>query len=187
MRDYRNFNDEQLLSCLREGNHTAFTEIYNRYWKRMFEIAARKINDLDEAEEIVQSIFVSLWQRKTELQVTGSLNAYLAVCIKYRVIKLLDKKRNEQKYRDSLDSRMLTDASTEDWLSFLELKDKLAELVAVLPDKCQLVYKMSRERGMPQKEIATTLNIAEKTVEAHLGKALKTLKAGLNHFLTTLL
>lgn len=187
MKEYHSFSDSQLLSLLREGDHLAFTEIYNRYWKRLFAIASQKLKTLEDAEEVVQSIFVALWNRKTNLYVTSTLNAYLAVSVKYRVIKMLDKQYNQQKYIDSLGSQTFADDSTADWLNFLELKKRLEKLVADLPDKSQLVYKMSRESGMSQKQIAAELNISEKAVEARLGRVMKTLRAGLSHFLVSLL
>ncbi|MNK97819.1 ECF RNA polymerase sigma factor SigW [compost metagenome] len=187
MKDYHSLSDSELLSLLRKGDHLAFAEIYNRYWKTLFAIASHKLKAFEDAEEVVQNIFVALWNRRTNLYVTSTLSAYLAVSVKYRVIKMLDKQYNQQKYVDSLGSQLLIDDSTEDWLNFLELKKRLEKLVADLPDKCQLVYKMSRESGMSHKQIAAELNISEKTVEARLGKAMRTLRAGLRHFQMSLL
>ena len=178
----------ELLDLLKSGDQAAFTEIYNRYWKKLFAIAGNKINDLDEAEEIVQDIFVALWKRRENLEITGSLSAYLAVSVKYRVIKLLDKRYYEQQYADhSRKVFSLLDDSTQEWLQFEELKTRLSELVADLPEKCRLVYQLSRDRGYSQKQIAEELGISEKTVEAHIGKALKSLRGGLNNFFTFLL
>ena len=73
----------------------------------------------------------------------------------------------------------MSDNSTQDRLDFEDLQTRLEALVAGLPEKCQLVYRMSRENGHSQREIAGELNISEKTVEAHLGKALKLLRNGL--------
>lgn len=187
MNRYRSLTDAELTGLLVHGNHSAFTEIYNRYWKRLFVVAANKIKDLEEAEEIVQHIFVSLWNRRENLKITSSLAAYLSVSVKYRVIKALDKQYHQKKYTESLGMRGLTDDSTQEWLDFLELKERLEKLVSALPEKCRLVYRMSREQGFPQKRIAEELEISEKTVEAHLGKAIKALRTGLNQFMMTLL
>ncbi|WP_316820226.1 RNA polymerase sigma-70 factor [Pedobacter gandavensis] len=187
MNRYHSFTDPELTDLLENGNHAAFTEIYNRYWKKLFIVAAQKIKDLEEAEEIVQHIFVSLWNRRTSLKITSSLSAYLAVSVKYRVIKALDKQYHQQKYTDSLGMKGIADDSTQEWLDFSELKDRLEKLVGSLPEKCQLVYRMSKEQGLSQKQIAEELVISEKTVEAHLSKAMKTLRAGLNQFMLMLL
>lgn len=181
-------SDEELLSSINEGNSSAFTEIYNRYWKRLFAIAVHKIKDLDEAEEIVQDIFVSLWSKRGRLQITGPLSIYLAVCVKYRVIKTLAKQHNRYKYEEhEAFGHSLLDNSTQDWLDFEELKVRLNRLVADLPEKCRVVYQLSRDSGYSQKQIAEELGISEKTVEAHLGKALKKLRTGLNQFMLSVL
>ena len=184
MYNYNILNDKELTGLLQQGNELAFTEIYNRYWSKLFAIAANKIRELDEAEEIVQDIFVSLWKRRNELGVIDTLSSYLAVSVKYRVIKILDKRNSQQKYSDySQHTANLTDDSTQQWLEFEELRGRLAAFVADLPEKCRLVYQLSRDSGFSQKRIATELGISEKTVEAHLGKALKTLRTRLSQFL----
>ena len=177
-------DDKELTILLQTGDELAFTEIYNRYWDKLFSIAANKLKDLDEAEEIVQDIFVSLWKRRNELGSIETLSPYLAVSVKYRVIKFLDKRNNQQKYTDHRQRvTSIADDSTEQWIEFEELRSRLAMFVADLPEKCRLVYRLSRESGYSQKRIATELGISEKTVEAHLGKALKTLRTRLSSFL----
>ena len=184
----KSYTDSELLSLLRQGVESGFTEIYNRYWKNLLVVAANKTRDLDEAEEIVQDIFVSLWNRRETLEITSSLNNYLAVSVKYRVIKALAKKNHRQKFAEqNLQNNILLDDSTQEWLEFEELQQQLQELVAALPEKCRLVYQLSRESGYSQKQISEELGIAEKTVEAHLSKALKSIRNGLNHFLYTFL
>jgi RNA polymerase sigma-70 factor (family 1) len=182
--NYNILNDKELVGLLQAGDEFAFTEIYNRYWSKLFAIAANKIRELNEAEEVVQDIFVSLWKRRNELGIIDTLSAYLAVSVKYRVIKILDKRNSRQKYADHRQrAASLADDSTQQWLEFEELKNRLAAFVADLPEKCRLVYQLSRESGFTQKKIATEMGISEKTVEAHLSKALKTLRARLSQFL----
>lgn len=187
MDNYKIFSDIELTASLKRGDQAAFTEIYNRYWGKLFSIAGHKLDRLEDAEEVVQGIFVSLWNRRLELVITTTLSAYLAVSTKYRVIKVLNKKFHQKKYVDMLGKHTLLDDSTQEWLEFMELKSRLEALVRDLPDKCQLVYRMSREQGFSQKEIAGKLDISEKTVEAHLGKAMKKIRSSLNGFLMLLL
>lgn len=184
MPEYNILNDNELVSLLSLDDMHAFTEVYNRYWKKLFSIAANKIHDLDDAEEIVQDIFVTLWNRRDKLSIVETLSSYLAVSVKYRVIKLLDKRSNRQKYVDyRMDHVSTAENSTEQWVEFEELKDRLVLFVAELPEKCRLAYQLSRESGYSQKMIAEEMGISEKTVEAHLGKAIRTLRARLSQFL----
>jgi len=177
---YASYSDIELLDLIRLGDKIAFSEIYGKYWKKVFTVATNKIGQLEEAEEIVQDIFISLWNRRESVIITTNLNAYLAVSVKYRVIKILAKRSQYIKYVDhSLNVIPIATNSTEDWLEFEELKSRLELLVSNLPEKCRLVYTMSRENGMSQKQIAKEFSISEKTVEAHIGKALKVLRTGL--------
>ncbi|HEY8930560.1 MAG TPA: RNA polymerase sigma-70 factor [Mucilaginibacter sp.] len=184
MYNYNILNDKELTGLLQQGDEYAFTEIYNRYWSKLFAVAANKIKELDEAEEIVQDIFVSLWRRREDLADINTLSAYLAVSVKYRIIKLLDKQARQQQYSDYTQYvKTLADDSTQQWLEFEELRTRIANFVADLPEKCRLVYQLSRDSGLSHKKIAEELSISEKTVEAHLSKALKTLRTRLSSFL----
>lgn len=180
--DTRYLTDDDLLTFLRSGDEGAFTEIYNRYWKKTLSVATLKSGgNMTDAEEIVQDIFTSLWNRRSELSITTSLEIYLAASVKYRVIKNLAKREVRRRFENQ-NPALFSDAdyTTQNWLDFEELQDRLQTLVASLPEKCRLVYRLSREDGYSQKEIATEMGISEKTVEAHLGKALRVLRSGLN-------
>jgi len=180
----KSLSDRELTDLLTEGNERAFSEIYERYWKKLFTIAANKTASLEEAEEIVQDIFISLWERRYTIEITTTLGAYLAVSVKYKVIKILAKRSQHDKYTNyNLTFVNEKVNSTEEWLEFEELKSRLEALVSALPEKCQLVYRRSRDEGLSQKQIAEEFNISEKTVEAHIGKALKALRAGLGQIL----
>lgn len=184
---YRNLLDLDLMELLKRDDKEAFTEIYNRYWKKLLLVARNKLERLEDAEEIVQDIFVNLWNRRQEIHISTSLHSYLAVSVKYRVIKTLDKYFNKQNYINNLVASNFVDDSTQERLRFNELFGQLNHYVSDLPEKCRLVFRLSRDLGYSQKQIAEELQISEKTVEAHMGKAIKTLRAKLSHFIYTLL
>lgn len=184
MEEYNTLTDIELLTLLAKSDQNAFTAIYNRYWEKMFALAARKVDDLHDAEEIVQEIFVSLWNKRENLQITSSFNNYLAVSVKYRVIKTLARQQIHKRFENSeMNNISILDNSTMEYLDFDELKSKLEHYVSELPEKCRLVYQLSREAGFSQKQIAEKMSISEKTVEAHLSKAIKTLRIRLNKFM----
>lgn len=185
---YSQKTEIELLTQLGQSDESAFTEIYNRYWQKLFVIAAKRLNNLEEAEEIVQDIFTALWVRRFSLDLTSDLSSYMAVSVKYRVIKTMNKYYTKQKYIDSILSQgQKVDDSTQQLLALEELQKEVAKYVGQLPDKCRLVFQLSREKGYSQKQIAQKLGISEKTVEAHLGKAFKVLRSKLAGFMTTLL
>ncbi len=185
---YKTYQDEQLLPLLRDSNEGAFTEIYQRYWDKLLVTAMHRLGNMDEAREVVQDVFFNLWKRRDTLRLDYSLNTYLAVAVKYEVLNRLAVKHRQQRYRLHL-ARNWEEATpdTENLLSFNELQKQLAPLVKALPEKCRIIFQMSREKGYPRKKIASELGIAEKTVEAHLSTALRKLRSGLSHLLTLLL
>jgi RNA polymerase sigma-70 factor (ECF subfamily) len=185
---YSTYTDERLSQLLRSSDRAAFTEIYDRYWDKLYSVAANKLKDAWLAEELVQDIFLDLWRRREQLDLSDKVAAYLAVAMKYKVINAQVKRSRLQLYQDYANRQgWLADYSTENQLSFDELKDRLAKLVAKLPKKCRLIYKLSREAGYSQKEIARELDISEKTVESHLSRAIKSLRTSLSQFLFFLL
>lgn len=178
--DFSELDDVGLLHLLQSDNEAAFTEIYNRYWDKLFSIAAHKLQNFAEAEEVVQDIFLEIWNRRHQLTITSSLSAYLATAVKYKVINIFALRNRQLQYQQhAVQTVASQDLSTEQWLSFGELRNRLAILVGELPEKCRLVFHLSREEGMSHKEIAATIGIAEKTVEAHLSRALRTLRTQL--------
>jgi RNA polymerase sigma-70 factor (family 1) len=185
---YKTYQDQQLLPLLRDSNEGAFTEIYQRYWDKLLVTAMHRLGNMDEAREVVQDVFCNLWRRRDTLRLEYSLNTYLSVAVKYEVLNRLAVKDRQQRFQLHI-SRNWEEATpdTENLLSFKELQDQLASLVKALPEKCRIIFQMSREKGYPRKKIASELGIAEKTVEAHLSTAIRKLRSGLSHLFTPLL
>lgn len=185
MEDVSKLSDEQLVALLKATNHAAFAEIYKRYWKKLFVVAVNKIDDFSEAEDLVQQLFVTLWERRSALEIVSSLSSYLAVAVKYRVFKSIARASRSIHFssEDAAGQTLeIADNSTQDWLEFQEVSARLNQLVISLPEKCRLVYQLTREQGYSQKQVAEALNISEKTVQAHMNRAYKTLKTGLKSF-----
>lgn len=184
---YAKYQDEQLLSLLKEGDDAAFTEIYQRYWRRLFVMAMHRLDNTEEARELVQDIFYNLWKKRHSLTLTYTLNTYLATAVKYEVLNRLASKNRQQLYRKYASSHWTEGCpDTENQIQFNELQEELAALVKALPEKCRIVFQMSRNKGYSQRRIAMELGIAEKTVEAHLSAALRKLRSGLSHLFTLL-
>lgn len=172
------YTDTQLVDLLSKDDRPAFTELYNRYWSRLFTVAANKLDkDLESAEELVQDIFLDLWRRRKDLGGITCVSAYLAVAVKYKVIDARLRKRRLKTYKArSADSLSIIDTSTEERLRFNELQKRLALVVQDLPERSRLIYTLSRDSGYTHKQIATRLSISNKTVEAHLSRIIKLIR-----------
>lgn len=175
---YKNIDDEELVRQLKFDDKNAFTEIYNRYWKLLFSTAQRITDNTDSAQDTVQNIFLCLWQRRHEVDIT-SLKAYLQQATRYAVLQAIREKQSDDRFYERL--RILTsEIINDDPVIFKEQQELLKELLESMPENCTRTYLMSREEGLTYKQIAARLEISEKTVEKRMTKSLKYLRRGLN-------
>lgn len=180
MSSYKSLTDAELITHLRGEDQAAFTEIYRRFWDRVFAVAFHRLQDQSEAEEVVQDVFFSLWKRRSSLELQYSLNTYLSTAAKYQIITRQRKLYLKEKAVNITDSANEAGIdSTQLWFSERELKHQLDYHIEQLPEKCRLIFKMSREQYKSYAQIAEELGVSEKTVEAHITRALKILRGKL--------
>ena len=176
------YTDHQLLELIAEGNQAAFMQIYDRYWKKVFTIANNRINKLEDAEDIVNDVFASLWANRKKIQIV-SLENYLATASKYCVFSKIKLQNKEKEYAASLPQQSFVTDSCENSVHYKRMLIQVKKEVEKLPSKCQLIFKYSREQGLSVKEIATILQLSPKTVENQIGKAIKLLRVSLRTML----
>jgi len=179
---YQSYRDECLLPLIANNDERAFQELYARHWKKLLMHALIKLGSPEEAEEVVQTVFINFWRRRHTLQLRFTLSTYLAAMLKYEIIDHLARQRKEHALRRALVPEQQITESTIERLDYEDLQDEIERTIAALPEKCRLVFRLSREEGLSGKQIATSLHISPKTVEAHMSKALKLLKASLRQF-----
>jgi RNA polymerase sigma-70 factor (ECF subfamily) len=167
---------------MRQGEQEAFTGIYSRYWDRLMAVAMHRLGEMEDAREVVQEVFCNLWRRREQLHIEHSLNTYLAAAVKYEIFKRLATRNRRLRLQEGA-FRDWSEAVEDvlDQVSARELQSQLGAQVKALPEKCRLIFQLSRDKGYSQKQIAAELGIAEKTVEAHLANALRKLRIGLSH------
>ena len=181
MKPYNDVSDSELVQLIKCDDQKALSELFNRYWDKLFIVATHRLNNPEIAEECVQDVFVSLWQRRKDLELKYSVATYFAVAIKYRVINQMDMqyraKNKLERAAQAAEPGFIP--SADQLLLEKELLSQIEEAVEKLPEKCRIVFKKSREEGKTNKQIAAELEVSEKMVEAHLTKAIKTLRGGL--------
>ncbi|MBB6235466.1 RNA polymerase sigma-70 factor (ECF subfamily) [Pedobacter sp. AK013] len=178
MSEARDFSDAELTELLRKGDRGAFTIIYNSYWKLLFQTAHRILNNAIAAEDIVQDIFVSLWNRKNEAVILN-LKAYLQQATRFAVYEAIRQKKHDSNFYNRL-ALITADIITDNPLLFKEQQELLSEIINALPEDCKESFRLSREEGMTYKQIAAVLGISEKTVEKRITKSLKHIRKGLS-------
>ena len=182
------FDEDELVRLLKSGNSKAFEEIYNHFFDRLYVVAFNRTKSKEVAEDIVHNIFVKLWLRRETVVIEGSLKAYLGVAVKYEVFNYFRDKVSWQQHQQKFKQSQPTFYNcTEDQLNAALFEQALRNSINNLPDKCRLVFQMSREEHLTFPEIAQKLNISQKTVEFHISKSLRILKISLRDFLPYLL
>jgi len=186
MLDYKSCNDFELLELLREDDHAAFTEIYDRYWSVIYTASYRALNHRQDCMDVCQGIFLWLWENRLTIKVKTTLQGYLYTAVKYKIANLIrNGKVRETLLEDILTSDVRSDEARE--LEVKELKYFITQLIQELPEKCREVFLLSRDEHLSHKQISQKLGISEKTVNDHITRALKKLREPLSRMATIFL
>ena len=183
-----NYTDSELVNLLKKDDERAFTVLYNRYWKKLYAIALNRLKNINSAEDIVHDVFVSLWSNRKDTSII-EIEHYLAVAVKYAVLNRIKKDINEREKRKSFskEASVIEFLPADSNLDNKRLLERIWQEVESLPERCRIVFLYSRQAGLPVKEIAKRLSISPKTVENHLGKALRQVKLAARSFLQSFL
>ena len=185
MRDYSDITDLELVSLLKKKDHSAFTEIYTRYWRTQFTHAFKILRDEEYAADVLQDVFTALWCRSEEWQLESTLSGYLYTAVRNRCLKLIAKSNRKEAFVDEL-TRVFNEGinAIDEELSFRELKLFLENEIMALPPKMRHVYIKSREEGLSHKQIAEEMGIAENSVKTTMHRTLNSLRTKLSPLLS---
>lgn len=180
--NYQHLDDGTLIDFLKAGNACAFEEMYRRYWYKLFGVAYHETGTREEAEELVQDVFESLWERRLDVTIV-CLSAYLVVAIKRSATKQLRNKLTHQKFREYLIfSEIRQSLDTEYTVLFEDLSGAVEAAMKKLPEKSAEVFRLSRFENQPIRAIAEQMHLSEKAVEYHITKSLRYLRDQLKFY-----
>ncbi|MDR6784636.1 RNA polymerase sigma-70 factor (family 1) [Pedobacter africanus] len=188
MGQYQSYEDQELVQFMQNGDERVLTEIYNRYWDKMLAVAYNRLGNQEEAEECVQDVLYKFWKLRADFSLAKvDLSNYLARAIRNQSFNILDRRYRErvksENYTPAKDINLL---SPERQLMIRELQEQINSSINSLPPQCQIVFKLSRQDGLSNKEIAEKLNLSENTVKSHIKKANRDIQGDIE-LLTTLI
>jgi len=167
---------KDLISLIEKGNTTTFTRFYTSYFQKLILASDKYLSDIHTAEEIVQDIFLKIWEFPENMQEVKSVKSYLYRSVINASINFANRQKTLEQHHLKLASEF-----SDDYLTDLDEENEMIVIlrheIDKLPSQCKKVFKLSRFENLKYKEIANVLDISEKTVENHIGNALKILRA----------
>jgi RNA polymerase sigma-70 factor (family 1) len=173
-------SDYELLALFKEGQRSAYEEIYHRYWAVLFHHARKMVQSDEDAKDLVQDVFSVFWLDGPTLELQTTLSAYLYSLVRYKVFNLIDHKKVRSNYLSSLEDFIKkNEYSGEYRVREKQMEELIEKEIAALPPKMRQVFELSRKANLNYREIAQKLNISDNTVKKQMSNALKILRSRL--------
>jgi len=172
-----------LLSSFKDGDLGSFEIIYDTYFNKVFHFTCRFSLAKEDTEEIVQDVFLKLWQKRATIDADKNICNYLFAIAQNLVIDKARQNIVAEKHKQNVSNnqgRDLTSNLTEQQVNFFELSEIIKSLIDELPPKRRAIFKLSREKGFTYKEISEILNISQGTVEKQMSKAIHSITSKLS-------
>ena len=171
---------EEIIRRLKINDQSAVDELFGFYYPRLYHFSKSILKIENEIDDVLQEVFVKIWLNRQKIGNSETFNAYLFTITRNEVLNLIRKNLKDRAYRDELYLRSVAEEyHTQNSVEFDEIKSRIDQIVAALPEKRQAVFVLSRTEGLSNKEIALELSISEKTVEDHITHAIKQIKRSL--------
>ena len=181
--EYRLLADEVLLKFLIISDELAFQEIYQRYWRQLYYAALSKINNKEVAEDIIQTVFTDLWEKREQHSIKN-ISAYLGTSVKYQVINYIKSGISKKAHLSNIsESRKTEENKNELALLVKELNEAIDKAINRLPQKTQTIFRLSRFERHSNKQISRMMDVSEKAVEYHITQSLRALRLYLRSFM----
>ncbi|SDL79827.1 RNA polymerase sigma-70 factor, ECF subfamily [Pedobacter antarcticus] len=179
---YQTCTDDELLRCISESDSEAFNEIYQRYWKKLYNETYKRLRNAQLVEEIVQDVFIDMWTKRTYYQVK-SIYAYLLISMRYKTFKEYRKSKGVSFFEIPLDDIYASGDQADSRLNVNELQTCIEYWLSMQPEKRAVIFRMRYLDYLSTREISTILGISQKTVQNQLITAFTSLR----EFITKLL
>ncbi len=181
-------SDKKALEEIQSGSETAYEMMFRIYYQPLCRYAYSFLQDKEEAEEVVQATFIALWEKRSSIDIQTSFKAYLYRMVRNSCLNVIKHEKIKQQHvAHELAVMEVSYESVSQKVYASELELKIAEAIKTLPEQCRHVFQLSRFEELKYQEIAEQLQISVKTVENHMGKALRIMREQLKEYLPILL
>ncbi|HEY9001882.1 MAG TPA: sigma-70 family RNA polymerase sigma factor [Mucilaginibacter sp.] len=171
------YSDKELLDQISLHDQQAFNTLFDRYWDKLYRIARARLDDETEAQDIVQEIFIKLWQRRETIEINTSVENYLQGAVRLSVIgHYRSLKADQAKLQNALERINILENSIHSLTDYLELEQTLEEALNLMPDMLKKVYQL-RSENHSVKAIAGELGLADQTVKNYIAEVTRRLRS----------
>lgn len=177
MMHHSELSDIELLERIKCDDMCAFNTLFHRMWEPLYLFAYKRLKSKPDAEDVVQQVFMSIWERRATKNITSSFSNYLFTAVRYEVIDQLEKMTKDAQKTTHIEDQILPDFNNAlDGLFAKEIDQQIADYINNMPQQMQKIFRLSREEQLSPKEISETLSISEKTVRNQLSIAMNNLR-----------
>ncbi|WP_169817507.1 RNA polymerase sigma factor [Algoriphagus vanfongensis] len=177
MKKYQEYSDGQLATLLKEGKVAAFDELYRRYSGKLLGFARTFFVEGADAEEVVQEIFIQLWEKRKKIKSDQNIESFLFTCVKNRVFNQLRARKKEVRLEENAADALVDESYVEESSFFESRKAAVFQILGHLPPTQKEIFTLSKLEGYSHQEIADMMDVSIRTVEHHIYLAKKQLKS----------
>ena len=174
--------EKNMTERLKSGDTQSLKFLFDTFYPSLCHFAVQFLNDHDQSEEVVQDLFVRLWENRGQLEIKTSLKSYLFRSVRNQCLNLIQHEKVRQKHAGKIREALFSEDVSNNFFLDGEIAAGIQAAIEEMPEKRREIFRLNREEGLKYKEIAERLDISVKTVETHMGLALKTLRDKLKRF-----
>jgi RNA polymerase sigma factor (sigma-70 family) len=186
MKLFNSFADNELIVLLKQGDEAAFSEIYERYWLKLYNESHKRLKDEALCADVIQDIFADLWLNREEREIEN-LAAYLCTAVRYRVFTLYKKEKHIETFAEPIELMVKAAADPDSIFFEKELRECIEIWLNMQPEKRKQVFAMKFGQDLSTREISEILHVSQKTVQNQFAISLKQLRVHLGKMITLLL
>lgn len=172
--------DNELVEKLRKGEVEAFDQVYQKYAGKLYAFSLKYLKSKEEAEELVQSVFLKVWENQKNLKKETSFKSYLFTIAYNEICNLFRRRKYQQKFiNKAISGNIESSGETEEQLDYQFVKEQVDQIIAKLPERQKAIFVKSRQEGKSTKEIADEMSLSPGTVDNYISEALKFIRSNL--------
>lgn len=173
-------NDTELVKKLQKGDVEAFDLLYEKYSVKLYSFGLKYLRSADETEELVQSVFLKIWENHKQLNKELSFKSYLFTIAYNDICKLFRKRNYMQKFiTEAMHENSHTSSEMQEGIDYQSILNRVQQIIDILPDRQKEIFRKSRLEGKPSKEIAEEMKLSPGTVDNYISEALKFIRVRL--------